>query len=121
MSSDAVREIQKSLNLIRSMTEKEQDTTKIKILELMTQAILSQLQALEPNSSVNNTGRNKNSSHANLPKPLPIPKPPKAPSSASKQSAPEPNMPTSTAVSAKDINNIHSNFMSSNAAQTQQS
>jgi len=120
MSDEAVKEIQKSLNVIRSTTEKEQYSTKVKVLELMTQAILSHVQALEPTSLVKNIGSNKKQSKAKMPKPLPIPKSLNTPSSANNPNATIPNMPNPTAVSANDINNMRNDFMSTAAAQTQQ-
>ena len=120
MSDEAVKEIQKSLNIIRSTTDKEQYSTKIKVLELMTQAILSHLQALEPTSLLKNIkGKGKQNKVKSL-KPLPIPKSLNTPSSANNPNATIPNMPNPTAVSANDINNMRNDFMNTAAVKTQQ-
>lgn len=58
MSNTALKDIQQALNVIRTATDKEQHSTKVKVLELMTQAMLSHLKALEPVAPVK-TARSK--------------------------------------------------------------
>ena len=60
MSQDAVKEVQRSLNIIRNATNKENYATKVKVLELMTQAILSQVQALDITSLGKNVKKPRN-------------------------------------------------------------
>ena len=78
MSNDAVNEIQQSLNIIRSTTDKEEYSTKVKVLELMTQAVLSHVQALDTNPRMKNVKKVKNRK-SNLAAPLPKPKSLKSP------------------------------------------
>jgi hypothetical protein len=70
MSREALNDIQKALNVIRNATDKEQYETKVKALELMTQAMLSHIKALEPEQPTKKTTRKQ---PPKLPPP-PIPK-----------------------------------------------
>jgi|DEB0MinimDraft_10_1074344.scaffolds.fasta_scaffold02877_7 predicted transcriptional regulator len=113
MSNDAVKEIQRSLNIIRSTTDKEEYSTKVKVLELMTQAVLSHIQALEPISLVKNKNKSKGMK-MKKPSALPIPKSLNTPTSSNNVS---PTLPTSNAVSSSsissnDINNMKNDFIS---------
>jgi len=113
MSNDAVKEIQQSLNIIRSTTDKEEYSTKVKVLELMTQAVLSHIQALEPISLVKNKNKSKGMK-MKKPSALPIPKSLNTPTSSNNVS---PTLPTSNAVSSSsissnDINNMKNDFIS---------
>jgi len=112
MSSDAVKEIQKSLNIIKSTIEKENYTTQVKVLELMTQAILSQVQALDTKPLVKNIKKPKNRTR-NLAAPSPKPKSQKSPSPKYNPNDTVPSLPQSHSVSVQDINNLHNDFISS--------
>ena len=113
MSNDAVKEIQRSLNIIKSTTEKEDNSTKVKVLELMTQAVLSHIQALEPTSLVKKINKSKSKK---LKKPSAMPTP-KSLNTHSSSNNPNTTLPTSNAVSsssisASDINNMRNDFVS---------
>ena len=70
MSNDTVKEVQQSLNIIRNATNKENYATQVKVVELMTQAILSHVQALDSNPLMKNVKKVKNRK-SNLTTPLP--------------------------------------------------
>jgi len=70
MSNDTVKEVQQSLNIIRNATNKENYATQVKVVELMTQAILSHVQALDTNPLMKNVKKVKNR-NSNLATPLP--------------------------------------------------
>lgn len=113
MSDNAVKEIQQSLNIIRSTTEKEEYSTKVKVLELMTQAILSHIQALEPTSLVKNINKSKGKK-TKMPSTMPIPKSLNTPSSSNNPNTtlPTSNAVSSSSISANDINKIKNDFIS---------
>ena len=113
MSNDAVKEIQQSLNIIRSTTDKEEYSTKVKVLELMTQAVLSHIQALEPTSLVKNINKSKGKK-LKKPSAMPIPKSLNTPSSSDNPNTtlPTSNAVSSSSVSANDINNLTNDFVS---------
>ena len=117
MSNDAVKEIQQSLNIIRSTTEKEEYSTKVKVLELMTQAVLSHIQALEPISLVKNKNKSKGMK-MKKPSALPIPKSLNTPTSSNNVN---PTLPTSNAVSSSSISSNHINNMKNDFISKQQS
>ena len=98
MSKDALKDIQQALNIIRSATDKEQYTTKVKAMELITQSLLSHLQALEPVPLVKNLAKPKSKTLA----PMPIPKSLNTPSSANNPNAVVPNQPGSLQNTAND-------------------
>ncbi|MDG1408742.1 MAG: hypothetical protein P8Q50_13245 [Octadecabacter sp.] len=98
MSNDALKDIQQALNIIRTATEKEEYTTKVKAVELITQSLLSHLQALEPVSLVKNLAKPK----VKTPPPMPIPKSLNTPSSANNPNAVVPNQPNSQQNTAND-------------------
>ena len=98
MSNDALKDIQQALNVIRTATEKEKYTTKVRALELITQSLLSHLQALEPVSLVKNYAKTK----VKTPPPVPIPKSLNTPSSANNPNAVVPNQPNSQQNTAND-------------------
>ena len=113
MSNDAVKEIQRSLNIIRSTTDKEEYSTKVKVLELMTQAVLSHIQALEPISLVKNKNKSKGMKMKKPPA-LPIPKSLNTPTSSnnSNPTLPTSNAVSSSSISSNDINNMKNDFIS---------
>ena len=113
MSNDAVKEIQQSLNIIRNTTDKEQYSTKVKVLELMTQAVLSHIQALEPTSLVKNINKSKGKM-LKKPSAMPIPKSLNTPSSSNNPNTKlqTSNAISSSSVSANDINNIKNDIVS---------
>ena len=112
MSNDAVKEIQRSLNIIKSTTDKEDNSTKVKVLELMTQAVLSHIQALEPNSLVKSINKSKRKK-LKKPSAMPIPKSLGTPSSVTPNTTlPTSNTVSSSSVSANDINNMRNDFVS---------
>lgn len=87
MSNDAFKEIQQSLNIIRSTTDKEEYSTKVKVLELMTQAILSHVQALSTTPLIKNVKKPKSRNNTMA---VPLPK------SKSLKSPPPTNNPNDT-------------------------
>ena len=99
MSNDAVKEIQQSWNIIRSTTDEEEYSTKVKVLELMMQAVLSYIQALQPTSLVKNINKSKGKK-LKKPSTMPIPKSLNTPSSSNN---PNTTLPTSNAVSSSSI------------------
>ena len=113
MSDNAVKEIQQSLNIIRSTTEKEEYSTKVKVLELMTQAILSHIQALEPTSLVKNINKSKGKK-TKMPSTMPIPKSLNTPSSSNNPNTTlsTSNAVSSSSISANDINKMKNDFIS---------
>lgn len=113
MSDNAVKEIQQSLNIIRSTTEKEEYSTKVKVLELMTQAILSHIQALEPTSLVKNINKSKGKK-TKMPSTMPTPKSLNTPSSSNNPNTtlPTSNAVSSSSISANDINKMKNDFIS---------
>ena len=113
MSNDAFKEIQRSLNIIRSTTDKEEYSTKVKVLELMTQAVLSHIQALEPISHVKNKNKSKGMK-MKKPSALPIPKSLNTPTSSNNANPtlPTPNAVSSGSTSSNDINNMKNDFIS---------
>ena len=94
MSKEALNDIQKALNIIRSQTDKEEYSIKVKALELITQSLLSHLQALEPTSLVKNLGKKK-APKRKMPPPMPIPKSLNTPNRANNPNAVIPNQPSS--------------------------
>lgn len=78
MSKDAVKEVQQSLNIIRNTTKKENYATQMKVLELVAQAVLSHVQALDTTPLMKNVKKVKNRK-SNLAAPLPKPKSLKTP------------------------------------------
>ena len=117
MSNDAVKEIQQSLNIIRSTTDKEEYSTKVKVLELMTQAVLSHIQALQPTSLVKNINKSKGKK-LKKPSKMPIPKSLNTPSSSTN---PNTTLPTSNAVSSSSISSNDYNKVKSDMMSKQQS
>ena len=117
MSNDAVKEIQQSLNIIRSTTDKEEYSTKVKVLELMTQAVLSHIQALQPTSLVKNINKSKGKK-LKKPPTMPIPKSLNTPSSSTN---PNTTLPTSNAVSSSSISSNDYNKVKSDMMSKQQS
>ena len=112
MSKDAVKEVQQSLNIIRSTTDKEEYSTKVKVLELMTQAVLSHIQALQPTSLVKNINKSKGKK-LKKPSTMPIPKSLNTPSFNNPNATlPTSNAVSSSSVSANDINNMRNDFVS---------
>ena len=113
MSNDAVKEIQRSLNIIRSTTDKEEYSTKLNVLELMTQAVLSHIQALEPISLVKNKNKSKGMK-MKKPSALPIPKSLNTPTSSNNvnPTLPTSNTVSSSSISSNDINNMKNDFIS---------
>lgn len=117
MSNDAVKEIQQSLNIIRSTTDKEEYSTKVKVLELMTQAVLSHIQALQPTTLVKNINKSKGKK-LKKPSTMPIPKSLNTPSSSTN---PNTTLPTSNAVSSSSISSNDYNKVKSDMMSKQQS
>ena len=117
MSNDAVKEIQQSLNIIRSTTDKEEYSTKVKVLELMTQAVLSHIQALQPSTRVKNINKSKGNK-LKKPSTMPIPKSLNTPSSSTN---PNTTLPTSNAVSSSSISSNDYNKVKSDMMSKQQS
>ena len=117
MSNDAVKEIQQSLNIIRSTTDKEEYSTKVKVLELMTQAVLSHIQALQPTELVKNINKSKGKK-LKKPSTMPIPKSLNTPSSSTN---PNTTLPTSNAVSSSTISSNDYNKVKSDMMSKQQS
>jgi len=117
MSDNAVKEIQQSLNIIRSTTDKEEYSTKVKVLELMTQAVLSHIQALQPTSLVKNINKSKGKK-LKKPSTMPIPKSLNTPSSSTN---PNTTLPTSNAVSSSSISSNDYNKVKSDMMSKQQS
>ena len=117
MSNDAVKEIQQSLNIIRSTTDKEKYSTKVKVLELMTQAVLSHIQALQPTTLVKNINKSKGKK-LKKPSTMPIPKSLNTPSSSTN---PNTTLPTSNAVSSSSISSNDYNKVKSDMMSKQQS
>ena len=113
MSNDAVKEIQQSLNIIRSTTDKEEYSTKVKVLELMTQAVLSHIQALQPTSLVKNINKSKGKK-LKKPSTMPIPKSLNTPSSSTNPNTTPPtsNAVSSSSISSNDYNKVKSDMMS---------
>ena len=117
MSDNAVKEIQQSLNIIRSTTDKEEYSTKVKVLELMTQAVLSHIQALQPTTLVKNINKSKGKK-LKKPSTMPIPKSLNTPSSSTN---PNTTLPTSNAVSSSSISSNDYNKVKSDMMSKQQS
>ena len=117
MSDNAVKEIQQSLNIIRSTTDKEEYSTKVKVLELMTQAVLSHIQALQPTSLVKNINKSKGKK-LKKPSTMLIPKSQNKPSSSTN---PNTTLPTSNAVSSSSISSNDYNKVKSDMMSKQQS
>lgn len=86
MSKTALNDIQNALNAIRSISDEEQYQTKVQALELMTQALLSHLKALEPAQPTKKATRKQ---PPKLPPP-PIPKSANTPNPPQAPSAPKP-------------------------------
>ena len=95
MSNEALKDIQKALNTIRSVADKERLEGKIKALELMTQALQSHITGIKA-AAVVGVGIKKQAQRK-LPKPpqLPIPKSLNTPSSANNPNDVIPNEPRS--------------------------
>lgn len=107
MSNTALKDIQQALNIIRSATDKEQQSTKVKVLELMTQAMLSHVKALEPVSLVKTTSANKVSVKA--------PKSQNTPQSANNPNEVIPTQPSNLSDVATTADNQNSRFQRENA------
>ena len=80
----AIKDVQRSLNLIRQLSTDENAAVQTQILELMLQASISQLKSIDVETSTNNTEK-----QLNKPAPLPIPKPTKP---AAAKSKPKPKL-----------------------------
>ena len=112
MSNDAVKEIHQSLNIIRSTTDKEEYSTKVKVLELMTQAVLSHIQALQPTTLAKNINKSKGKK-LKKPSTMPIPKSLNTPSSTNPNTTlPTSNAVSSSSISSNDYNKVKSDMMS---------
>ena len=97
MSNEALNDIQKSLNAIRSIADKERLDVKLKVLELMTQALQSHITGIKTAAA----NKKKNGKpKPKLPKPakLPIPKSLNTPSSANNPNSVIPNEISSQSV-----------------------
>lgn len=107
MSNTALKDIQQALNAIRSATDKEQQSTKVKVLELMTQAMLSHIKALEPVAPVKTARANKVS--------IQTPKSPNTPQSANNPNAVISTQPSNLTDVATSADNPNSRFQRENA------
>ena len=111
MNKDAVKELQRSLNIIRKTTNKENYATQVKVLELMAQAVLSHVQALDTTPLMKNVKKIKNR-NSNLAAPLPKPKSLKSSPPTNNPNDTVPALPQSMFLNAQKINNVQDNFMS---------
>lgn len=110
MSKVTIKEIQQSLNIIRNATNKENYATKVKVLELMTQALLLHVKALDTTPIMKNVRKPK-SRNRNSAAPLPQPKSLKSLPSTNNPNDTVPAPPQSMFLNAQNINNVRSNFM----------
>ena len=101
MSQHAVKEVKQSLNIIRNATNKENYATKVKVLELMTQAILTHVQALDTTPLMKSVKKVKNRK-SNLAAPLPKPKSLKSPPATNN---PNDTVPTLTQSMFRNLEN----------------
>lgn len=114
MSNDAVKEIQQSLNIIRSTTDKENYSAKLKVLELMTQAVLSHVKALDTTSLVKNVQKSKNRKRNFA---APFSKPLKSPSSKNNPNDTVPSIPQSNSHNVQDSQKVRGECMNSKGNQ----
>jgi hypothetical protein len=105
MNKDAVKELQRSLNIIRKTTNKENYATQVKVLELMAQAILSHIQALDTTPLMKNVKKVK-IRKSNLAAPLPKPKSLKSPPPTNNPNDTVPALPQSMFRNHENIKNV---------------
>ena len=115
MSNEALKDIQKALNVIRSIADKEQLEGKVKALELMTQALQSHITGIKAASAVS-VGMNKTKA-LKLRKPTPpsMPKSFNLPGSAVNPNAVIPTQPSNLSDVATTADNQNSRFQRENA------
>ena len=73
MSNGTLQDIQKSLNIIRSIADKEALDLKVQTLELMTQSLQSHITGIKSAARVSVSSNSKRKPPTKLPKPL-VPK-----------------------------------------------